>query len=151
MSVGENLALRRYDRDPMAKGWMLIWQEIWRYARALIEQFKVKTPSAQTPISHLSGGNVQRAILARELAGDPQILIAANPCFGLDFAAVDYIHSQIVDARNRGVAVLLISEDLDELLKLSDRLLVMAGGRIVYESPISSVDLKEVGHKMGGH
>lgn len=151
MSVGENLALRRYDRDPMAKGWMLIWQEIWRYARALIEQFKVKTPAAQTPISHLSGGNVQRAILARELAGDPQILIAANPCFGLDFAAVDYIHSQIVDARNRGVAVLLISEDLDELLKLSDRLLVMAGGRIVYESPISSVDLKEVGHKMGGH
>ncbi|MEN9224096.1 MAG: ABC transporter ATP-binding protein [Thermostichus sp. DRC_bins_24] len=151
MSVGENLALRRYDRDPMAKGWMLIWQEIWRSARALIEQFKVKTPTAQTPIGNLSGGNVQRAVLARELSGDPQILIAANPCVGLDFAAVDYIHSQIVDARNRGVAVLLISEDLDELLKLSDRLLVMTGGQFVYESPIASVDLKEIGHKMGGH
>lgn len=151
MSVGENLALRCYDRDPMAKGWMLIWQEIWRSARALIGQFKVKTPTAQTPIGNLSGGNVQRAVLARELSGDPQILIAANPCFGLDFAAVDYIHSQIVDARNRGVAVLLMSEDLDELLKLSDRLVVMAGGQFVYESPIGSADLKEIGHKMGGH
>ncbi|MFS8879915.1 ABC transporter ATP-binding protein [Synechococcus sp. H55.11] len=151
MSIGENLALRYYDQEPMAKGWILIWKEIWRFARTLIEQFKVKTPSAQAPISHLSGGNVQRVVLARELAEDPRILIAANPCFGLDFAAADYIHSQIVDARNRGVAVLLISEDLDELLKLSDRLLVMADGRIVYESSIGSVDLKEVGHKMGGH
>jgi simple sugar transport system ATP-binding protein len=111
----------------------------------------VKTPSPKAPIGDLSGGNVQRAVLARELSGDPQILIAANPCFGLDFAAVDYIHSQLIEARNRGVAVLLISEDLEELLTLSDRITVMAGGTLVYESPIATANLSEIGHKMGGH
>ncbi len=151
MSVAENLALRSYDRQPMSRGWLLIWNQIWSSAKGLISLFKVKTPSPQSPIQDLSGGNVQRAVLARELSGDPQVLIAANPCFGLDFAAVDYIHTQLIEARNRGVAVLLISEDLEELLKLSDRIVVMTGGEFVYESPIESADLEEIGHKMGGH
>jgi len=151
MSVAENLALRSYDREPMAKGWLLIWKQIWSSAQGLIGLFKVKTPSPRSPIQDLSGGNVQRAVLARELSGNPQVLIAANPCFGLDFAAVDYIHSQLIEARNRGVAVLLISEDLEELLKLSDRIVVMTGGEFVYESPIAAANLEEIGHKMGGH
>ena len=86
------------------------------------------------PISALSGGNVQRAVLARELGGDVEVLIAANPCFGLDFAAVAQIHAEIMAARNRGAAVLLVSEDLDELLELSDRLVVMFHGQFVYEA-----------------
>jgi general nucleoside transport system ATP-binding protein len=91
-------------------------------------------------------------VLARELSSDQiKLLIAANPCFGLDFAAVDYIHSQIVDARNRGVAVLLVSEDLDELLKLSDRILVISEGRFTYESPIAEADFATIGRSMAGH
>ena len=80
-----------------------------------------------------------------------RLLIAANPCFGLDFAAVDYIHSEILEARNRGVAVLLVSEDLDELLKLSDRILVISAGKFAYESPISEADFAAIGHSMAGH
>ena len=87
------------------------------------------------PIATLSGGNVQRAVLARELTGEVDLLVVANPCFGLDFSAVAEIRSRIVAARNGGAAVLLISEDLDEILELSDRILVMSEGRIVYETP----------------
>ncbi len=78
-------------------------------------------------------------------------MIAANPCFGLDFRAVEYIHGQIGSARNRGVAVLLVSEDLDELLKLSDRILVMSEGKIVYESAIAEADFGIIGQRMAGH
>ena len=99
----------------------------------------------------LSGGNVQRAVLARELAGEVDVLIAANPCFGLDFAAVAEIHAEIMAARNRGAAVLLVSEDLDELLELADRLVVMFHGELVYETRASEADLTEIGRHMAGH
>ncbi|GAB4379990.1 MAG: ABC transporter ATP-binding protein [Elainellaceae cyanobacterium] len=152
MSVAENMALRTFDRPPQAKGFMLILNAIRQMATGLIQQFSVKTPSPETPVGNLSGGNVQRTVLARELSADHiQLLIAANPCFGLDFAAVDFIHGQIVDARNRGVAVLLVSEDLDELLKLSDRIIVISGGEFVYESPIADADFATIGRSMAGH
>ncbi len=152
MSVAENMALRTFDRPPQAKGFFLLLKSIRHMAVGLIHQFSVKTPSPETPISNLSGGNVQRAVLARELSADHiKLLIAANPCFGLDFAAVEFIHGQIVEARNRGVAVLLVSEDLDELLKLSDRLLVLSDGAFVYESPIESADFATIGQSMAGH
>jgi general nucleoside transport system ATP-binding protein len=152
MSVAENMALRTFDRPPQAKGIMLILKAIRQMATGLIQQYSVKTPSPETPVGNLSGGNVQRAVLARELSEENiKLLIAANPCFGLDFAAVDFIHSQIVDARNRGVAVLLVSEDLDELLKLSDRILVISGGNFVYESAIADADFAAIGRSMAGH
>ncbi|EKQ69463.1 ATPase component of uncharacterized ABC-type transporter [Leptolyngbyaceae cyanobacterium JSC-12] len=152
MSVAENLALRTFDKPPQAKGAMLIFKAIREMAINLISAFKIKTPSPETPVGNLSGGNVQRTVLARELSSDNiNLLIAANPCFGLDFAMVDYIHSQILSARNRGVAVLLVSEDLDELLKLSDRLLVISGGKFAYESPIETADFAAIGHAMAGH
>jgi general nucleoside transport system ATP-binding protein len=117
-----------------------------------IERYGIKTPGPDVSIATLSGGNVQRAVLARELGpGTAKVLIAANPCFGLDFAAVDFIHSKILAARNHGVAILLICEDLDELLALSDRVLVMAGGRVVYEAPAASADVRVMGEKMAGH
>jgi simple sugar transport system ATP-binding protein len=153
MSVAENMALRTFDRPPQAK-WnvWLVLKAIRETAQGLITAFSVKTPSPETPIQNLSGGNVQRAVLARELSSpDIKLLIAANPCFGLDFSAVDFIHSSIVDARNRGVAVLLVSEDLDELLALSDRILVISEGKFVYDSPIAEADIKEIGHRMAGH
>jgi ABC-type uncharacterized transport system ATPase subunit len=153
MTVAENMALRTFDQPPQAKGgWLLSPSKIRQAARLLIQQFSVQTPSADTPISHLSGGNVQRTVLARELSSAQiNLLIAANPCFGLDFSAVDFIHSQLLAARNRGVAVLLVSEDLDELLKLCDRILVISDGQLVYESPADQADLKLLGQKMAGH
>lgn len=153
MSVAENMALRTFDREPQAK-WSLwlILKNIRRAAQDLISTFSVKTPSPETPISNLSGGNVQRAVLARELSSESiKLLIAANPCFGLDFSAVDFIHNAIVDARNRGVAVLLVSEDLDELLALADRLFVISEGEFAYESVIDQADIKIIGQKMAGH
>lgn len=153
MSVAENMALRTFDQPPQAKArWFLIPRAIREMAQQLVRTFAVKTPSVDTPVGNLSGGNVQRTVLARELSSEAiQLLIAANPCFGLDFAAVDYIHSQIVAARNRGVAVLLVSEDLDELLKLSDRILVMSAGEFVYESAIETANLSTIGQRMAGH
>lgn len=153
MSVAENLALRTFDRPPQAVGsWLLIKKVFHQVAEGLIKQFSIKTPCTETPIVNLSGGNVQRTVLARELSSETvKLLIAANPCFGLDFAAVSFIHDQIVDARNRGVAVLLVSEDLDEILKIADRVLVISEGKFFYESAIADADVVEIGKRMAGH
>ncbi len=138
MSVADNLAFREFDRAPFASGgWWLNGAAFRIDAEKKIGLYKIKTRTPDTPISALSGGNVQRAVLARELGGEVEVLIAANPCFGLDFAAVAQIHAEIMAARNRGAAVLLVSEDLDELLELSDRLMVMFHGQLVYEARAS--------------
>jgi general nucleoside transport system ATP-binding protein len=90
-------------------------------------------------------------VLARELSGDVDVLIVANPCFGLDFASVSEIRSQIMEQRNRGAAVLLVSEDLDEVLELADRVAVMSGGRITYVAPTAETDRTTIGSHMAGH
>ncbi len=121
-------------------------------ARDLLKQVGIgKNIPPDTPISSLSGGNVQRAVLARELSGDVDVLIVANPCFGLDFASVAEIRSQIMDQRNRGAAVLLVSEDLDEILELADRVAVMSEGKITYVAPVAETDRTTIGHHMAGH
>lgn len=150
MSVSENLAFRYFDQPPHAHQGLLNYKAIRRSAEVLIQRYRIKTPSPDTEIQSLSGGNIQRAVLARELEGDVQILIAANPCFGLDFAATAEIHNQIIQARNRGASVLLVSEDLDEVLELSDRLVVMFNGRLVYETLVSQADIATIGHYMAG-
>ena len=152
MSVAENMALRTFDRPPQAQnGWWLSLKAMRKMARSLVSAFSIKTPSVETPVSHLSGGNVQRTVLARELSADTvRLLIVANPCFGLDFSAVDFIRGAIMEARNRGAAVLLVSEDLDELLALSDRIIVMSNGKFVYESEIAHADLNLIGQRMAG-
>jgi general nucleoside transport system ATP-binding protein len=152
MSVADNIAFREFDRAPFARGgWWLNRAAFRDDAEKKIGLYKIKTRGPDTPISALSGGNVQRAVLARELGGDVEVLIAANPCFGLDFAAVAQIHAEIMAARNRGAAVLLVSEDLDELLELSDRLVVMFHGQFVYEARAGQTDLTEIGRHMAGH
>jgi simple sugar transport system ATP-binding protein len=152
MTVGENLAFRTFDRSPVsAGGWWLNGAAIRRRARELIAGYRIKTRSTESPIGTLSGGNVQRSVLARELSGDVDVLVVANPCFGLDFAAVADIRGQIVAARNRGTAVLLVSEDLDEILDLADRILVMSEGRIVHETTAAGAEMRVIGQYMAGH
>ncbi len=152
MSVAENLAFRNFDVEPHAVGgWLISRPALRRSAQELIQRYNIKPPYPDTPIQSLSGGNVQRAVLARELSADVEILIVANPCFGLDFLATEEIRQQIVAVRNRGAAVLLVSEDLDEILELSDRTVVMFNGQLVYESTSSGADLAIIGRHMTGH
>jgi general nucleoside transport system ATP-binding protein len=150
LSVAENMALRDFDQPPLAQGGVLRFP-VWRSrAREWIAEYGVKTQGEGAPIRSLSGGNVQRAVLARELAGEINVLIAANPVFGLDFAAVAEIHSRILQVRAKGGAVLLISEDLDELLELADRIVVMSEGSIVFETPAAAAERHVLGAHMGG-
>ncbi len=152
MSVAENIGFRLFDRAPFAMGRTLVSQRALRKnARALIVDYGIRAPGPDAPIASLSGGNVQRAVLARELRDDVSLLVASNPCFGLDFAAVAEIRSRLVEARNRGAAVLLISADLDEIFALSDRIVVMSEGRAVHEVPIGEADLGVIGRHMAGH
>ncbi len=152
MSVADNIAFRDFDRPPFAAGrFWLNQNDVRESAQRKIAAYRVKTRSPDTPIGDLSGGNIQRAVLARELGRDVEVMIAANPCFGLDFAAVAQIRAEIMAVRNRGAAVLLVSEDLDELLDLADRVIVMFHGEFVYESPASNADLTEIGRHMAGH
>jgi len=150
LSVAENMALRDFDQPPLSRAGVLSFP-YWRSrAREWIAEYGVKTRGEGAPIRSLSGGNVQRAVLARELAGDINVLIAANPVFGLDFAAVAEIHSRIVQVREKGGAVLLVSEDLDELLELADRIVVMSEGRIVFETAAAGAERHVIGAHMGG-
>jgi general nucleoside transport system ATP-binding protein len=153
MSVRDNLNLRRFDRDKTgAHRFWLDGEEMAEWARRAIAAFRIKTPSDQAPIAVLSGGNVQRAILARELDGTVDLLVASNPCFGLDVKAVAEIRARIVAARNAGTAVLLLSEDLDEILELSDQIVVMRQGAIVYETKGAEADAHTIGgHMVGRH
>ena len=152
MNLVENLALRIFDRSAFTRWrWFVSAKAQKDHARQLIERYHVRPPEPERRIETLSGGNVQRLVLARELSGQVDLLIAANPCFGLDFAATSEVRRQLMQARNRGTAVLLVSEDLDELLELSDRLAVMFEGRLTYEAPIAEADLAVIGLKMAGH
>ncbi|MBV9191329.1 MAG: ABC transporter ATP-binding protein [Betaproteobacteria bacterium] len=151
MSVADNMALRNFDRVPFATGPWLHGAAIRSQAERLIGEFKVATRGPLAPIQTLSGGNVQRAVLARELSEQVAVLIVANPVFGLDFAAVAEIHDRLLGARNSGAAVLLVSEDLDELLELSDRLYVMFNGRLVHEAETARADVAVIGRSMAGH
>lgn len=154
MSVAENLSFRIFDvaQDPNKNTqFWLDKKQITDNAEHLISEFNIKTISASSAISELSGGNVQRAVLARELSGDVNLLIISNPCFGLDFSAVAAIRERIMDARNNGVAVLIMSEDLDEVIELSDRILVMSDGQINYECQAADADIIKIGEYMAGH
>jgi simple sugar transport system ATP-binding protein len=151
MSVAENIALRSFDRPPIARAkcWLSL-SSMRGQARDLIARYRVRTPSTDTPVENLSGGNIQRTVLARELSGDVGVLIVANPCVGLDFASVAEIREQIMDQRNKGAAILLVSEDLDEILELADRVAVMSAGRITYVAETGQTGRATVGAYMAG-
>jgi simple sugar transport system ATP-binding protein len=150
LSVAENMALRDFDRAPLCTGGRLRFGHWRSRAREWISGYGIKTQGENAPIRSLSGGNVQRAVLARELHGEINVLIAANPVFGLDFAAVKEIHTRLRGVAHQGGAVLLISEDLDELLELADRIVVMSEGRIVFETSAADAERQVLGAHMGG-
>jgi len=150
MSVAENMGLRRFDEPPYARAGWRRPAALRQRARELIKAFGVRTRGEGAPIRSLSGGNVQRAVLARELSDDASLLLVSNPSFGLDFTAVAEVHARLRAARSRGSAVLMVSEDLDELLRVADRIVVMSRGRIVHECPAAGSDRREIGRHMGG-
>jgi len=150
LSVAENMALRDFDRPPLCAGGRLRFGRWRSRAREWISAYGIKTQGENAPIRSLSGGNVQRAVLARELHGEINVLIAANPVFGLDFAAVKEIHTRLRGVAQQGGAVLLVSEDLDELLELADRIVVMSEGRVVFETAAAGAERQVLGAHMGG-
>jgi len=150
LAVSENLALRGFDRSPLARGPWLSRRAMRTQALAKIAAFKVKTPGPDALIENLSGGNVQRAVLARELDGNPRLLIVANPCFGLDFQAGAEIHARLRAARDAGAGVLLVSEDLDEILALASRMVVLSHGHVGLECATAGADIASIGKAMAG-
>ena len=150
LSVAQNMALRQFDEAPWSRAGLVRWGALRERAREWIAAYGVKTQGDGAAIRTLSGGNVQRAVLARELSGDAELLLVSNPVFGLDFAAVAEIHGRLLAARDRGAAVLLVSEDLDELLALADRIVVMSEGRIVHDVAAVAADRQSLGRYMGG-
>jgi general nucleoside transport system ATP-binding protein len=149
MSVAENLVLDDVCRVG-ARRQIISPHAIRRHAEALIEQYEITTPSPDTPMSSLSGGNQQKVVLARELSRGPRVLVAAQPTHGLDVGAVEYLTDQLRAAAQRGVGVLLISTELEEILSLADRVAVIHSGRIMGCLPRSEADLELIGMMLGG-
>ncbi|MBP3952556.1 ABC transporter ATP-binding protein [Bacillus suaedae] len=149
-SVGENMAIQTYYRKPLSKKGVLNYQEIYKKARALIEAYDVRTPSEYTAARALSGGNQQKAIIAREVDRSPDFLIAAQPTRGLDVGAIESIHSRLISERDKGRAVLLMSLELDEILNVSDRIAVMYEGEIVAIVDGDKTNEQELGLLMAG-
>ena len=150
LSIAENLILKSFSRSPISSGWSIDKIAVHRNAVKLVEEYKISTPTVDTPVRMLSGGNLQKVILARETAEQPQLMIAVHPTRGLDVGATEAVHKLLVEQRDAGAAILLISEDLDELLSLSDRLMVMYEGRIVGDMETESSDIEKIGLMMAG-
>jgi simple sugar transport system ATP-binding protein len=149
-SVADNLVLQTYYRPPFARGVVLQEAEIRKSAEARIGEFDIRTPSAATPAGSLSGGNQQKVIVAREFSRPIRLLVASQPTRGLDVGSIEYIHGRILEKRDEGTAVLLVSPELDEILELSDRIAVMYRGRIVATVAADRVTKEQVGLLMAG-
>jgi ABC-type uncharacterized transport system ATPase subunit len=149
-SVSENLMLVDHADPRYVRRGLLRRAEIREHSQTLVDQFAIKTPSLETPTSSLSGGNIQKVILARELATKPTVLIAAQPTRGVDIGAAEYIHARLIEQRGAGTAAIVISEDLDELLGLADRIAVMFEGHIMAIVPIADATREGLGLLMAG-
>jgi len=150
LSVAENLVLTRYHDDQFSHGVIVDWEAADALAETLITEYDIRTPSKETSVGTLSGGNQQKVIVARELSRDLRLTIAAQPTRGVDVGSIEYIHSRIVKERDAGTAVLIVSTELEEVMALSDRLLVMYRGKVVAELDPKKVTPMEVGLYMAG-
>jgi len=150
MGLSENLIMKNYRRPPVARGPLIDWSYVRDFARKLIQRFKIAAPSIHTKARLLSGGNLQKLILARELSSDPGLIIAMHPTQGLDVGATESVRKQLIEERGKGAGILLISEDLDEVMQLSDRILVIYEGEIMGEVPADRADRNEIGLMMAG-
>jgi simple sugar transport system ATP-binding protein len=149
-TIAENLILREHHREPYSRRGFLSLGQIEKHSDRLIETFNVKTPSQETLVKSLSGGNIQKLVLARELSRSPRVLVAAQPTRGLDIGATEYVHQQLFEQREQGTATLLISEDLDEILALSDRIAVIYEGEIMGIIPADQAEADAIGLLMAG-
>lgn len=146
----ENMLLKGYTHPEFSHGWLINRKAAETQTAAMVQQYNVKLAGLSQPVRSMSGGNLQKLLLAREIAEQPKLIIVVYPARGLDVGATEAIHNLLMELRQQGTSILLVSEDLDELMKLSDRVGVMFGGRIVGNFPIEEVDLEEVGLLMMG-
>jgi len=149
-TVAENMVLREHQNRPYSRYGFLNLKEIARNSAELIKKYQVKTPSQETMAKNLSGGNIQKVVIARELSRRPRAIIAAQPTRGLDIGATEYVRSRMLEQRQRGAAILMISEDLDEILELSERLAVIYEGEIQGILPRAEADTERLGLLMAG-
>jgi simple sugar transport system ATP-binding protein len=149
-SIADNLVLNQFDQAPFAKGWVRNLAEVASNAQDLVAKFDVRTPSPFNTASSLSGGNKQKVVVARELSQDLPVLVAAQPTRGVDVGSIEFIHNQLISARDKGAAVLLVSAELDEILSLSDRIAVMSDGKIVAIVESKDADRNYIGRLMAG-
>ena len=150
LSVASNLVLKSYRRPPASRGPLLLLGKIREIASLAMHRHDVRASGPDVPARQLSGGNLQKVVLAREFSGEPAVVVAASPTRGLDVAAIETVHSCLRDAAASGVGVLLISEDLDEILALADRIVVMYEGAIVGERDASTATIEDLGLLMAG-
>jgi simple sugar transport system ATP-binding protein len=148
--VRDNLVLNTYYHVPFAKGIEMEFTAIGNFAQELVQTFDIRTPTIETPVGSLSGGNQQKVIVARELSRPVKLLIASQPTRGLDVGSIEFIHHRIVEARDKGAAVLLISAELDEIMSLSDRIAVMYKGRILAIVDAKTATREQLGLLMAG-
>jgi ABC-type uncharacterized transport system ATPase subunit len=150
LSVAANVVLKAYREPPVSRGPLLILRRIRELAQRVIQTYDVRTSGPHVPAWQLSGGNLQKVVLAREFSGSPAVLLAAAPTRGLDVAGIETVHRYLREAAGRGVGVLVISEDLDEILALADRIAVMYEGGIVGEREATTASVEELGLLMAG-
>jgi simple sugar transport system ATP-binding protein len=149
-SVADNLIFGIEDKSPFSRGGVFDFRRILQYARELIPKFDIRPPRPEVPVGTLSGGNQQKVVLAREFSENPKLLIASQPTRGLDVGAAQFVHEGLVDKRSQGVAVLLVSAELDEIMALSDRIAVIYEGQIMGIFKAGAVDENELGLLMTG-
>jgi simple sugar transport system ATP-binding protein len=150
LGVAENLILKSFNRLPFSKGWSIHAAAVRENGQRLVKQYDISTPTVDTPVRMLSGGNLQKVILARETSVKPKLMIAVHPTRGLDVGAIENIHKLLIELRDQGTAILLISEELDEIFSLSDRIAVMYEGSVVGEMPPERANLDTIGLMMAG-
>jgi ABC-type uncharacterized transport system ATPase subunit len=148
LSVTDNVIMKNYDRTPISRGWRVISSEANNYASVLKEAYDIIVPSIDTSVRLLSGGNLQKVILAREISSEPKFMIAVQPTRGLDVGAIEGVQKLLLNQRESGAGILLISEELEELLTLSDRIYVIYEGEIMGE--VSDGDINKIGQMMTG-
>ncbi|MFC0491402.1 Arabinose import ATP-binding protein AraG [Listeria grayi] len=150
MSIGENIALQTYYKKPISNHGFINHRSMYDFARKLIEEYDVRTSNEYVPAKSLSGGNQQKAIIAREVSRDPDFLIAAQPTRGLDVGAIEFIHRRLIEQRDKGKAVLLMSFELEEIMNVSDRIAVIYEGKIVAIVKPEETTEQELGLLMAG-
>jgi simple sugar transport system ATP-binding protein len=149
-TVAENAVLDSYYEDRFSSGIRLRWNDVHATAARIVRDFDVRTASIFETADHLSGGNQQKLVVARELSREIRLIIASQPTRGVDVGSIEYIHKRIVEARDSGVGVLIVSTELDEIMAISDRILVMCGGRVVSAFEGGKAEPREIGLAMAG-